>query len=577
MTQDELIKLIAAAEQKGVEIREKTRLAYNDIANPANTIAFTGCFQVGKSTLLNRVMFGSDVLLSEGVGVATTAIPTKITYGDKKELIVFYRDAAVAPDVYREDQITEELMRSLSTATGEETRIALASKIKHLQLTLPLESIKNLTFFDTPGVDDPNQELVELTTAELLPQSDLVVLVVDAGTALSQYSKSFLCKSIFQQGMSRVLVLASYNPKYYKSAEERTMILDTIKAMLAQIGRSYIPVYSYTYDETVDGDILRGPQEIMSCILNFIESNKMQAKIDKTLFYLYSDYVAATEGVRAQLEVCGKSEQQLKELERKIDSAAISLDAEYVNVINHFNSRFGEITVGAAEELKFELFTSEQSALTLFTQKFEDCTDLAQVRSRIDSAVSEITPVVQNKLIAISSGVQQKTRDLLHESSETIARAAARVSITGEFLPAVSTGWAGKINPTLLKVLEIGGGFLFGNILYAIAVVVIGKVPLLKELLPHNFTRHLVLSSVEKTFKESLEAAQQDFMQQLENTSGEVKDGIKEAFTEIYADRVAPYSAALENGRSNALPAEAIAGLSAKLGELQTFADRFTA
>ena len=374
---ESLLAKLAELQKMGIKLGANTQSALEALESPHYTITFTGCFQVGKSTLLNRVIFGTDALLTEGKGLPTTAIPTKIIYGDKKELRVIYQDEALAPQVYPEGDITETLLRKLTTADGEDARNELADKIKYIQLSLPVEGIRNYTFFATPGVDDPNQQLIDKTTAVALPSSDLIVLVVDAGRMLSSETQAFLRKSIFQQGMSRVIVLASYKPQEFKSAAERKLILDTIRATLIQMGRDYIPVYSYTYDESVDGEILHGPKEIMECLLKFIDENKNQAKLEKLAFYAGNDLQAHIEGLKARLEVSGKSEQEIKELEKKIHASAISLDAEYQSLSNRVSSDYSAIVKNATSQLEQRFYNDSDSILSRFLSYFEGCTDLA--------------------------------------------------------------------------------------------------------------------------------------------------------------------------------------------------------
>lgn len=561
MNRKTISQIISLATSQGVVIRPKTQAAIAEFENPSphHTIAVAGCFQVGKSTLLNRAMLGSEVLLSEGGGLPTTAIPTKITYGVRKELTVFFRNPSTPSRTYRETELTPELMRDLTTAVGEDPRVLLAQKIQYIQLTLPIESIKNFTFFDTPGVDDPNQALIELTTAEIILNADLVVLVVDASKALSEFDKRFLCKSIFKQGISRVLVLASYNPKRYKAMPEREMILNTIKAELTQIGRGYIPVHSYTYDASVEGDILCGAEEIMPCIMNFIEKNKEAAKVDKAGFYLQGDVVAHMEALKAKLEVSGKTDAQIKAIERKITGAAITLDAEYTGVVNDFTTGFNKALQSASKELDERLGLAGEpandSALAQFMLKFEDCKDVAEVKSRVEMAVSDMTLVVQGVLANIRVSVEDACRTLLERSNERIAQVGNMIVISAEFEGAVNTGWFGKINPTLLKVLEVGLGFLMFNIM-GLFVFFLDRIPVIRNLLPHVFIKNLVTSSLRDSFKDSLKVAKDDMLRQLDRVSDEIKNGIKGIFAEIYEDRITPYNDAMANFSGQSLPAE---------------------
>lgn len=563
MTKDQIVQKVAEMKSKGVELRGKTLEALNQLENPHYSITLTGCFQVGKSTLLNRVMLGSDILLAEGKGLATTAIPTKIVYGEQKELRIVYRDSSIPEQIYAESEITDDLLRSLTTASGEQNRLELARKIRYIQLSLPVEFIRNYKFFDTPGVDDPNQELIDQTTAETLPESDLIVLVVDAGTTLSAESKKFLQKSIFQQGMSRVLILASYKPQNYKTAAERQLILETIRADLAGIGREYIPVYSYTYDspENVDGDILHGPKEIMDCLLRFIDENKDQAKIDKLTYFLQNDVRCFLENLKAKLEVNGKSEIEIKALEKKINEAAISLDAEYTHLTNQVNNDFISITQNSRERLEAQLYNGANSLNAEFMNEIGECNDLASVRGKIDSIVSKYTPKVQQIMSAEGTEVQKQIEKLLLNYSDFMAKAASKISLSTEFVPVVNTGWAGKINPIFLKIIGIGGALYFGGLIPAIGVFLAEKIPGLKNLLPTEFARRMVLSSVERSFRSSLESAVLDFIQQINKSIDSVKDGIRLAFEDIYAERIAPYNTAIKENMDSMMTEEEIASV----------------
>ena len=549
---EKLLGKIAKLEKAGVALGGKTKEALNALENPHYTITFTGCFQVGKSTLLNRVVFGMDALLTEGNGLPTTAIPTKIVFGDKKELKVVYRDDAIAPQIYSEGEITEELLRKLTTADGEDARDALADKIRYIELSLPVEGIRNYTFFDTPGVDDPNQQLIERTTAVTLPTSDLVVLVVDAGSMLSTETQTFLKKSIFQQGMSRVMILASYKPQHFKSAAERKLILDTIRSSLIQMGRDYIPVYSYTYDETVDGEILHGPKEIMDCLLKFIDENKNQAKLEKLAFYLGNDLQTHVEGMKARLEVSGKSEQEIKDLDKKIQSSAITLDAEYQNLSNRVTGDYAAITKTSMQQLEKAFFNDSDSFFSRFLSYFNECGDLTSVKNNIPVAIGRITPDIQDTLATAGANAQKEIEKLLVSYSDVAAKAAVNISLSTVFVANINTGWMGKINPTLLRVVEVGGAFMF-NVIAGIGVLVADRIPVIKNLLPHNFARQLVLSSIEKSFKESLQSAIDNFIQQLNASVDSVREGIRLAFEDIYRAKIAPYKEAIKKYKDEAL------------------------
>ena len=565
MNKEQLDLTLKLAVDEGISLRESTKEALQELTNPHYTITLAGCFQVGKSTLLNKVMLGSDMLLTEGKGLPTTAIPTKLVYGERKCLTIVYRDENIPAQNYYDSEITDELLRSLTTASAENERLDLAEKIKYIQLAMPVEALRNYTFFDTPGVDDPNQDLIKRTTATVLPESDLVVLVVSSSHTLTQENLNFLKSAVFNQGMSRVIVLASYNPKFYQEAEDRAMILANIKAQLSQIGREYVPVYSYTYDIDADGDILRGESEIMSTLLSFIEENKVQAKIDKAGYCLAGDFIAHIEQLKAQIEVNGKSEVELKNLERKINDAAFDLDNEYQKLQNYLHGEFGQMISDSLQDLRRQMLEGEFSLVNKFANKFDTCNDLAAVKGRVDSAVSEITPEVEELVAKHIATIDEKVRALLTECSEKIDNVANRIVISTQFAPSINTGWAGKLNPTFVKVLEIGGAFYFGGLIAVIAVWLTCKIPVIKDILPREFLKNMIKRNVAESFKNSLDVVLKDIQFQLDNAKVNVMDGLKTAFADIYAERIAPYQNAIANTEKQILSDSQIKELSEKI------------
>lgn len=565
MNKEQLDLTLKMAVDEGISLRESTKDALQELTNPHYTVTLAGCFQVGKSTLLNKVMLGSDMLLTEGKGLPTTAIPTKLVYGERKCLTIVYRDENIPEQNYHDSEITDELLRSLTTASAENERLELAEKIKYIQLAMPVEALRNYTFFDTPGVDDPNQDLIKRTTATVLPESDLVVLVVSSSHTLTQENLNFLKSAVFNQGMSRVIVLASYNPKFYQEAEDRAMILANIKAQLSQIGREYVPVYSYTYETDTDGDILRGEAEIMSTLLSFIEENKSQAKIDKAGYCLAGDFITHIEQLKAQIEVNGKSEVELKNLERKINDAAFDLDNEYQKLQNYLHGEFGQMTSDSLQDLRRQMLEGEFSLVNKFANKFDTCNDLAAVKGRVDSAVSEITPEVEELVAKHIATIDEKVRALLTECSEKIDNVANRIVISTQFAPSINTGWAGKLNPTFVKVLEIGGAFYFGGLIGVIAAWLTGKIPVIKNILPREFLKNMIKRNVAESFKNSLDVVLKDIQFQLDNAKVNVMDGLKTAFADIYAERIAPYQNAIANTEKQILSDSQIKELSEKI------------
>lgn len=574
MTKQQILNLVEKAHSFNVPFREGTEKAIAELESPHYTVTLTGEFQVGKSTLLNKVMLGSDILLTEGVGLPTTAIPCKIVYAPTKELTVVYRDAAKTPMHYFGDSITDSLLRSVTTATTEEERLALSRDIRYVQLGLPVDAIRNYTFFDTPGVNDPNVELIERTTAETLPESDIVLLVIDASKSLTNHAIAYLRKAVFSAGMSRVMVLASYKPQVYMRPEDRKQVLDSIRAQLASIGREYVPVISYTYDQDVEGDILHGPDEIMNAILRYIAENREIAKVDKLAYSLSSDVVTYVESLKASLEVSGKGKEEIAELEKKIEAVARNLDAQYNQTLNDFATKYAEIHRTMDDRLRVSLLdeTNTESAQNQFMDQFSGMTDPSVIRNHIDAAVKAVAPIVQSKLVEVSSEFSAGMNDILLRVSDKAVEAASAIAISTEFNPTVSGGWAGRLNPKLVKALEVGAVVLFAGPLYGAVAYFLDKIPVFKKLLPHEVIAEILLKSLKQSFKDSLEVTRQGMLAQMIQASTSVKKGIQELYAGIYEEKIAPYQKAIKAGLGKVLDSDAVARTRELIGRLDAFA-----
>ena len=568
ITLDACKKILSSMQNKGIDLSDSTLSAVEEFDSPHYHISVVGCFQVGKSTLINRTLLCDDSLLTEGEGLATTAVNTKVVYGDKKLVRVVYKDSNKADVVYEENDINPELLRKLSTASGEDARTALAQSIKYIQIECPCDSLLNYSFIDTPGIDDTNQDLVDLTTIEILPTSDLIVLVVDASKDINQYVKRFLSKSVFQQGLSQVMVMASYKPEFGMSDNNRRLIVDNIKAQLSMIGRLHIPVYAYTYDEQDDGDILAGADIISETLIDFIDQSKQQARIDKLSYYLKNDLLSYAEELNAKLLTNGRSQEEIEELKKKIEAESRKLDKEYVNIKDRFAIHHSalENKINELIDEKFFNESSSNSVISTFLSYFNDCESLDDVRGKIDSAVQRIRPIAEYAFNDVTKYIKNEFQKSLKDISEKTTTAAESIVFSTHVDVFLPIGWTGKINPTLLKCLEVGGTFLLtGGVFYPALVFLAGKVPIIRNFLPHVFLKNKVLKNLRKSLVESINSTKIGLIEEFHSSKEDVVSGIKEVFREIYLIKIQPYQSAVNENESTVLTDEEVNSIESEI------------
>jgi GTP-binding protein EngB required for normal cell division len=135
-------------------------------------IAVFGRVSSGKSSLLNAIL-ETDVL---PVGVTPiTAVPTRITYGEKPSMRVSFAEAPA-----RTMEVT-----SLPEFATEQQNPGNAKRVTRITVRLPAADLRHgVTFVDTPGLGSLATSGAAETLA-YLPKCDLGVVLIDAGSTLT--------------------------------------------------------------------------------------------------------------------------------------------------------------------------------------------------------------------------------------------------------------------------------------------------------------------------------------------------------------------------------------------------------
>lgn len=268
------------AARNGFALPQKLSEELSGLDDPHCSIAVVGKFQVGKSTLINRVFLRDMPILHEGEGLCTTAVPTEVTYGDSCRMRVLRRadDACGGEtEVRAVDNPSREDLEAATVGNGPGERVKLSKELSRVQLTVPNEALRNYSIMDTPGIDDPEPDLLLNTTYRLLPAMNLAIVVVEP-RALDAAEQDLLGKRLFSDGVSHLMVLVSYKPTgSTMQKDQRQKIVDTVKAQLESMGHGDIQVHMYCFDEAV-ADILNSVEEIDLVIHSFLGDNALKGR-----------------------------------------------------------------------------------------------------------------------------------------------------------------------------------------------------------------------------------------------------------------------------------------------------------
>ena len=142
--------------------------------NRLQKIAVVGRYSTGKSTLINSLL-RKDLLPSSPVPTTKT-----VTY------IMKGATAALYSEQPNGDVVLHQSLNDLKDLYSED--IANASKVT---LLLPDFPFGDLTIADTPGLEDPDQTIVQ-RTLDILPDTDAIVVVLDANYLESEVEFKFI-------------------------------------------------------------------------------------------------------------------------------------------------------------------------------------------------------------------------------------------------------------------------------------------------------------------------------------------------------------------------------------------------
>ena len=215
------------------------------------TIGVVGQMNVGKSTLINALVFGKDTLPTSETPM--TAALTYIGYGEspmaKAEMLSLsdYNEIKEKAEL----SITEENKKEIESAIklvekieaiqsytelmGKTIDIELdildeyvgvegkyAPLVKYLNLTLDNPTLKGITVVDTPGYNDPVSSR-DITTKKFLSQANVIIMVQDVEQCFTRTDVELIREQVPNSGIGKMLVVLNKKDSISLSDLEKVM------------------------------------------------------------------------------------------------------------------------------------------------------------------------------------------------------------------------------------------------------------------------------------------------------------------------------------------------------------------
>lgn len=177
-----------------VEFRQSVSMLAERLEEGTFEIAFFGRVSSGKSSLLNRLV-GSD-LLPVGVN-PITAVPTRIVYGPIAQVQVWFPDKA--PQRFPITRLAE--------FAAEQNNPTNSKHVVRMVVEVPSDRLRaGVVLVDTPGLGSLATSGAAETLA-YLPRCDLGVVLIDAGSTLTQEDISTV-GMLYDAGTPALVVLS---------------------------------------------------------------------------------------------------------------------------------------------------------------------------------------------------------------------------------------------------------------------------------------------------------------------------------------------------------------------------------
>ena len=560
-------KTINFLDANKLPVSVRTRQMLSGMENPVYRVAFVGQFQVGKSTLINRAFLKEEFLLKEGTGICTTAVATEIAFGETKRLQVFpwlkRTEKLTCGDKSTEcevnagigqpvtvDNPTQEQVSQATTAETEPERLVLAQKTANVRLEWPADSLTKYVIYDTPGIDDPNQRLLDETTYRVIPSVDAAVLVVRP-TMLDQIDKSFLMSRVFDAGLSRIMVLISFNAETQRmSTAARRELMETIRSQLRSIGRDHVPVRMFCYSTDVDGEILNTPDAIEAEVVDFIDKNAASGRIEKAGYIVQQDVKNALVTIATKLATADKSAAELNELKDKLQKMEDELADKYQGIKNRLDLDIQALQRDA--DAGFAVGCDK--AAKLYLDGFDDCTGLAAVRKHLDKAHTILKPQLEELVATLAKSTADRFTAIVARYNEELARLAESLRGAMPIDLQINAGWFGRLNPTLVLVGDYALSVFLTPFAWPIDIALrffAEKIPFIKNILPSSLAGKLAVRTIKESVLKNMNDLKANMAARLQEAFASVSERVKDEFSKTYMQQIAPINNAVEEALKN--------------------------
>ncbi|MBQ8516358.1 MAG: dynamin family protein [Akkermansia sp.] len=559
MNTTKINRAVKSARQIGWQMSETFCDYLQKMNNPLYRVILAGEFQVGKSLMADKAFLQGKGLLRSGIGLPTTSVVTEVSYGETYALSVYYRGNN-EPIVISEPSAADVV--NYTTAKTEKERTELSEKIEKVVISVPDANLKKYAILDTPGIDDANESVMLNSTFPQIMSADAVILVIPP-RSLDSIERKFLQGSLFDKSISRLMIMISYDPRHPMGKQVREELVENIQAELQMMGRGYIPVKICCYDDSVDEE-LNTPEKVRQAVDSFAEENVKQGRVLRVAGALLNELSSFENELRSRLELNGVGQGKIRELELKLEEAEQKLTSRRLAARAKVASKESEISIALKDRLQIAMESLKRSLMS----RFEKCKKLGDVQDELVVVKNELEHSIKKLFEQESSTAKKQLEEVLSIVDAELRNAADELIRTLDFGYSINTGHLGKLNSKFLTAVD----YLLAAVLSPYALLldvlfryVLGKLPLIRNLLPAVFVRNQVVKTIDESLQDISEKVVSDISSQFKQSFKRIENDINLHFKHLYQTTIMPILKAIEEARNTQLSEGEIDSLKSKL------------
>lgn len=249
---NKLASLIRHSDESKWISGDDAQVLLSQIANDQLIIGVIGQMNVGKSSLINALVFGKEVLPTSETPM--TAALTYISYGDSSSATVEMLSESDYNQILEKAQfdITEDNKTEVQAAKSIIEKIEVISDknslfgskiqipfedyeeyvgangkytplVKYLRLTINNPQLKGICIVDTPGYNDPVASR-DLTTKSFLSQANVIIMVQDVMGYFTKTDVDIIKDQIPNSGVGKLIVALNKSDSISKQELETVVI-----------------------------------------------------------------------------------------------------------------------------------------------------------------------------------------------------------------------------------------------------------------------------------------------------------------------------------------------------------------